>query len=74
MSNQDKTKSASSAAEPEAADAGEARQETAIDPNVNEEQLYLMREHQKVTEQLQMWRMVETLQNKSTIGFYKARN
>lgn len=32
-----------------------------------------MQEHQKVTEQIQMWRMVETLQNKSTIGFYKAR-
>lgn len=39
----------------------------------NDEQLKLMQEHQKVTEQIQMWRMVETLQNKSTIGFYKAR-
>lgn len=27
----------------------------------NEEQLKLMQEHQKVTEQIQMWRMVETL-------------
>lgn len=44
-----------------------------IDPN-NEEQIKMMQEHQKVTEQIQMWRMVETLQNKSSIGFYKARN
>lgn len=52
-------------------EAKDSANEIAIESATNEE---LMQEHQKVTEQIQMWRMVATLQNKSTIGLHKARN